>query len=132
MHTRHFLPLLLVLLLACNETREPAQPSPDTVAADTAAQGSEPLVLRREGPVSAAEAFEVAVYNEFAHAATAVPRRVTDSLFRLHKRNPRKLEAEMSAYLKRLDDQTRERLAGKYNITVDSVNAILKKKNQED
>lgn len=127
------LPILLLILISCNEAEKPAQnenDQPDSAATrDTAAAPSRPLVLRDQ--LTPAEVFAEIVYNEYARRGTVIPKTTMDSLFKLYSNNLPKMETEMNAYMKNVDDRARKQIAENHKIPVDSVSAIIAKKEKE-
>jgi hypothetical protein len=129
------LPILLLILISCNEAEKPAQnenendqPNP-AATRDTAAAPSRPLVLKDQ--LTPSEVFAEIVYNEYARRGTAIPKTTMDSLFKLYSNNLPKMETEMNAYMKKVDDRARKQIAENHKIPVDSVSAIIAKKEKE-
>jgi hypothetical protein len=120
--------ILIVLLLTIAACREQADhtsgsvtPHDSTAARDSAVSSS---------PMSPPESFEKSLFHEFAHVATAVPKRINDSL--LHSSSdPRKIQASLKQYLHRRDSLARFAVAARYGITVDSLDTILARGNAE-
>src|SRR5207253_10754292 len=96
--------------------------------ADTQPAPSEPMVLKRPGGQGT---IEDTIHDEYSYAAVSMPKRVSDSIIKENKSDPRKIEKAMTAYLHHQDTLARQELAAKYNISLDSLNKILKKKQAE-
>jgi hypothetical protein len=112
---------LVSLLCACGgDSPKPA--TQDTSERDVV---TVPMQQERSGEFNPQniEGFHELVYREYAGAALALPKKTMDSIMR--STNPPDIEKVMTRYLHGQDTIARKKLAAKYNITVDSLNAII-------
>jgi hypothetical protein len=128
MKQRILLPILLTLaLVACGETKKPADtPAPATPAStDTTATADTAGGASTRRPEMS---FEDQIVEEYSYAGVDIPKDVADSILRANKSDIRKMEKAMTTYLHRQDTVARRRIAEIHGITIDSVNRILKEK----
>jgi hypothetical protein len=127
MQIRILLPLLLAAaLVACGEKSKPAETPKPAAPADTAPP-SPAVAVHPPTPPTPPKTFEDSIHDEFSYEAVKIPTRVSDSIIRANKMDPRRIEKAMTAYLHHQDTLARQALAARHGLTLDSLDRILKR-----
>ena len=117
--------LALASLVSCgDDDRGEPTPTPEPVDSGQAVVPMKPDTGYVPG---SGVSFEESLYRQYARLAVGLPRSEMDSILR--STPPTEIEQQMSLRLQAQDTIARGRLADKYNISRDSVDAILSARN---
>ncbi|MBS1911149.1 MAG: hypothetical protein JST22_04110 [Bacteroidetes bacterium] len=137
MRITHFPFILASVLLAisaplasCGDTKAPDAKQP--AQAPPPAQTPAPAESREARSPEMVPSFEETVLREYARRAVAIPKRITDSIIKAQGRNISGVQTELSRYLKHQDSIARISISKQFNIPLDSINAIIGRKNNAE
>ncbi|HVZ39320.1 MAG TPA: hypothetical protein VHI13_08595 [Candidatus Kapabacteria bacterium] len=137
MRTMHFPFILASVLLAtsaplvsCNGTKAPDAKQPAQTPSPV--QTPPPAETHQARSPEMMPSFDETVLREYARRAVAIPKRITDSIIKAQGKNIAAVQTELSRYLKRQDSIARISLSKQFNIPLDSINAIINRKNNAE